>query len=335
MHNFSESAATSSGTDTAGQAGLSGPSGGRGFEHQALIYGSEQEFVDAMLPFVRAGVEAGEPVLIATQRLNVESLREALGADAAATQLLAAEEWYETSAQTKVKFGEWVASNSGGGRVRLIGEPPWPLGSEAGIRDWARYESVLNVSFAGLPVSLVCPYDTRLLPPSIIEHAESTHPEVHAHDGVGTSSRFREPQEFCRQLDRELASRRDPPVVKLEYGRDQLVEVRRLARDEASRAGLSPKRVEEVMLAVDEVATNGLVHGERPAALRIWRDPGELVFEVCDRGGTLDDPLAGQFPPPGHRPGGWGLWLSRLMSDALEVYRAPGRTCVRIHASVP
>ena len=44
-------------------------------------------------------------------------------------------------------------------RARLMGEPPWADGSEAQIRDWARHESVINVAFSGLPVSVVCPYD--------------------------------------------------------------------------------------------------------------------------------------------------------------------------------
>ena len=48
--------------------------------------------------------------------------------------------------------------------TRLIGEPPWAIGHEAQVRDWARHESVINVAFADRQVTFICPYDAQALP---------------------------------------------------------------------------------------------------------------------------------------------------------------------------
>jgi hypothetical protein len=53
----------------------------KGFVHQALIYGSDREFMDVALPFAEEGLRANEPTLVAVQGRHVENLRAALGGD--------------------------------------------------------------------------------------------------------------------------------------------------------------------------------------------------------------------------------------------------------------
>jgi hypothetical protein len=52
------------------------------FIHEALFYRSGGEFLAETVPFVRAGLAAGEPVLVALPPIGGAWLREALGADA-------------------------------------------------------------------------------------------------------------------------------------------------------------------------------------------------------------------------------------------------------------
>ena len=132
-----------------------------------------------------------------------ENLHAALGGTPTGVTLFSVEQWHETSARTRDKFGRWVAEHAGSrGRVRVIGEPPWAIGHEAQVRDWARHEAVLNVAFAEYPVSFICPYDATVLPPEIIEHA-AQHPSRDRRP-VGYTSRseaYEDPLEFCRRLD--------------------------------------------------------------------------------------------------------------------------------------
>ena len=53
--------------------------------------------------------------------------------------------------------------------------------------------------------------------------------------------------------------------------------------------------------------------------MRIWHQDGEIVFEVSDAGEGIQDALAGQLAPPRPASGGRGLWLTRLLCDAVEI----------------
>jgi anti-sigma regulatory factor (Ser/Thr protein kinase) len=305
-----------------------------GFVHQALIYGSEQELVDTALRYVKDGVGAGEPVLIRVRAANAKALREALGSDSQAVDLLPAEGWYETPIRTRRRLLAWAGEQSKGHRVRLLVEPLWPLDSAAGIREWARHEAILNVAFAGSPATFVCPYDAGSLPASIIEHATSTHPEIRGAGGVAGSERFVDPRAYCRRLDRDVSPHSGSPTAELRFGLRELEWVRGLVRRTARRAGLTEMAVYDLVAAVNEIATNALVHGKEPASMRVWDRAGELVFEVSDSGAGFSDPLAGQFKPDLSREGGLGMWIARSLVDAIEVRPGRSGTVVGIHASV-
>jgi anti-sigma regulatory factor (Ser/Thr protein kinase) len=55
---------------------------------------------------------------------------------------------------------------------------------------------------------------------------------------------------------------------------------------------------------------------------------------VSDAGEGISDVLAGQFTPPTAGVGGRGLWLTRLVCDAVEIRNEEGCT-VSIHATRP
>ncbi len=52
------------------------------FVHEALIYSSDDEFLAAIVPFLRAGLAAGQPCLAVVSEARIALLREALGEDA-------------------------------------------------------------------------------------------------------------------------------------------------------------------------------------------------------------------------------------------------------------
>lgn len=306
----------------------------KGLVHQALIYGSEQEFMDVALPFVEQGVASGEPTLVAVGEWNVENLRAALGDAPPGLTLASVERWYDTSARTRERLGRWVAERADRGRVRVMGEPPWAVGHPAQVRDWARHESVLNLAFSEYPVTFVCPYDARVMPEDILGHARSTHPEIVDSAGVTRSGGYEEPVEFCRRLDSAVDRPAGEPFAELRFGLADLPEVRRAVGAIATEAGLARSRADELVLAVNEVATNAVVHGGPPATLRFWHGDDEIVFEVSDGGDGIRDALAGQLAPPTAERGGRGLWLTRLLCDAVEIRNGTGCT-VSLHATVP
>ena len=306
-----------------------------GFVHQAQIYESEQDFLEAAVAFTRSGIGAGEPVLARVRGPNADALIDALGGDAYAVDIDAAERFFETPARTRSKLLDWARAHADGGRVRLIGEPPWPLSSAAAIREWARHEAVMNLAFAGLPVTFVCPYDARGLPASIIEHAEQTHPEIMRAGEVAESPAYVDPREFCGSLNDEARALNGSPAAELQVEAERLSSLRELVQGQAWEAGVAVGRIADIVLAVDEVATNALVHGAEPAVVRVWREPGELVFEVSDAGAGIDDPVAGQLLPSGDAAAGRGLWTARQLCDSVEFRRNPSGVAVTLHLTLP
>jgi anti-sigma regulatory factor (Ser/Thr protein kinase) len=315
------------------QGEASAPDGG--FIHSALIYESGNAFMDVGLPFVEQGIEAGEPTLVAVQASNIDNLRSTLGGEPEAVTLLSVDEWYESSARTRDKFVRWASEHAQSGRVRLMGEPPWAIGNDAAVRDWARYESVINVAFDGMPVSFLCPYDARELPPEIVEHAHRTHPEIAGPGGSVASDSYEDPHEFCRRLDTRVKPPEGDPSRVLAFNLAELQLVRRTVASAAVACGLSGSRADELALAVNEIASNAVIHGRPPTTLRIWQgNGGELICEVSDTGDGIKDALAGQLTPPPSKIGGRGIWLTRMLCDAVEIRTGVGCT-VSIHAAAP
>jgi hypothetical protein len=72
--------------------------------------------------------------------------------------------------------------------IRVVGEPVWAGCSDAEINAWIRYESLINLMFAPLPATIICPYDMRSVPREILADACRTHPEIAQSGGVGTPS---------------------------------------------------------------------------------------------------------------------------------------------------
>jgi transcriptional regulator with XRE-family HTH domain len=157
-----------------------GPASSPMLEHRALLYSTEDEFLNTAVPYMADGVDRSEAVLAVTTKPNSELLRERLGADAGGAEFAESAVWYRSPAGALESYRAFATAELEAGRpwVRIVGEPVWAGRSEDEIRLWTRYESLLNLYFAAWPVSIVCPYDERSLPPEISRHAHLTHPQT-------------------------------------------------------------------------------------------------------------------------------------------------------------
>jgi anti-sigma regulatory factor (Ser/Thr protein kinase) len=127
----------------------------------------------------------------------------------------------------------------------------------------------------------------------------------------------------------------DPPAAREELaftGRG-LDAVRNLVARCGAHAGLADTSREELVLAVNELATNSVQHGGGGGALRVWREPGALVCDVRDRG-FLRDPSVGRLPPPVDQHGGRGLWLVNRLCDRVQIRSSPDGTLVRVQMRI-
>jgi transcriptional regulator with XRE-family HTH domain len=148
--------------------------------HQALLYGSDAEFLDTAVPFLAEAVDRDEPALAVTTEANIELLRERLGRIARRIEFVERTAWYRTPSAA---LGGYLAFlqrelERGAAWVRILGEPPRANGSKSDLQGWTRYEALLNLAFAAEPVSVLCPYDERGCDKQIIARARATHPHL-------------------------------------------------------------------------------------------------------------------------------------------------------------
>jgi len=111
--------------------------------------------------------------------------------------------------------------------------------------------------------------------------------------------------------------------------------IRRYAALIGGEAGLVANHLGGLIIAVSEIATNGIVHGGGEVMLRAWREDQRLVIEVRDEGMGFADPLAGYCPPRPEEPCGRGLWMARQLCHLVQVRSGPEGTIVRLYAELP
>lgn len=303
---------------------------GHAFRHIALLYSGERAFLDATSEFIRDGIAAGEPTLVVVSARKIDLLRQELGADQA---LVCFADMAEVGTNPGAIISAWDdfvgAAVAEGRRVRGIGEPAWPGRSAEELVECHHHEALLNLAFADAPgFQLLCPYDVDGLDPVVLDSACQTHPYIQEDGMLGPSSVYRGDELAAAPFEEPL----DPaPAGAYEVGfdRDSLGAMRAFVAELAVDAGIDGDRREDLLLAVNELATNSIRHGGGRGRLRCWHQDGALTCEVTNRG-RIDSPLAGRRRPPPGGLNGYGLWLVNQVSDLVQVRADDEGTLVRM-----
>ncbi len=219
-----------------------------------------------------------------------------------------------------------------GRRFRGIGEQAWPGRSHAALAECRNHEELVNIAFADGPGwHLLCPYDVDELGPHVITSARATHPYLLDRDGPSSSADF-DPR-LIGWLGRDDPL--PPPATTTEaqggpFGPTSLGEIRSVVAAFASSAGVAPTRVDDFVLAMNELVGNSLRHGGGSGEVRLWVEADTVFGEVRDRG-SIADPLVGRRRPNPEQSGGRGLWIVNHVSDLVQLRSRPGSTVVRVH----
>jgi anti-sigma regulatory factor (Ser/Thr protein kinase) len=301
------------------------------FHHSALFYSGEDAFLEGALPFLEEAVAAEEPTLVAVASARIELLREALGSQA-----------------DKVRFADMHVLGSNPARIipawrcfleerapdkrpaRGIGEPIWAGRSEAELTECQRHESLLNVAFdGGQAWRLLCPYDLEALDDHVIEAARVSHPFLAQHGVSRMSDTYLCRHEATSPFHGELPMPCNQPQ-ELAFTSEELAPLRRFVSKRAADASLDSDRTADLVLAVNELATNSLRHGGGTGTLRIWTEADTLLCEVHDSG-HITEPLVGRTAPIPTRPTGRGLWVVNHLCDLVQIRSTPTGSIVRVH----
>ncbi|SFO21809.1 Anti-sigma regulatory factor (Ser/Thr protein kinase) [Geodermatophilus obscurus] len=301
-----------------------------GFRHDALLYDSAEELAAIAGPFLLEGLAAGDGAVIAAGPDVTAVLREAVDEDPLVL-VLDRNALYRSRTPTAITTFRGLAEQaSPGRRVRVVGEVDF--GATAADRhEWQRYEAVINSAFATSPLWGLCIFSTAL-PEPLLTTARQTHPHAVSAAGRTANPGYVDPAAYLAGLPvPEEPLEHTPPAFAVDDVTD-FVGLRRAVRRLLSAVDGPEDQIEDFLLAVDEMASNGIRHGRRPVSLRLWTAPGRLVCTIGDSGGGPSDPFAGYGPAHGEdlSAGGMGLWLARQLCDHVALRRDAHGSSVRL-----
>lgn len=304
-----------------------------GFRHDALFYAGTAEFVDRTAAFIDDSVTRREPILVFVSAEKIGLLRDRLGGEPDGVRFADMAQIGQNPARIIPAWREFVAEQApSSGRFRGIGEPIWAERSASELIECERHEALLNLAFADAPAWwLACPYDTGSLAPEVLEEAKRNHPHLIDGDERRESGTYRGLGDVASPFAEPLPEPASAPV-RYAFGgnREPLSVVREHVRNAASAFGLDRGRTADLILIVNEVATNSIRHGGGSGVLRIWEDGSSLICEVSDAG-QIQDPLIGRARPSSDRGSGFGLWLANQLCDLVQIRTFPTGSVVRLH----
>ena len=306
-----------------------------GHAHDAVLYGSDDELLEMVVPFLTDGAKSGEPTLVAMDAIKTAMIQDVIGQPAGITFFSPGD--YQrpaTSINTWFKRFQKLV-NQGATQIRAIGEIP-TIDVNAGWRGWASYESAINHAFEKFPLWGLCAYDTRLAGADVLQDVARTHPRLLTRSGDnGHNPHYEDPVSFLatqRTAGCHLVRDTTPEIVLL----DPTSEVARRAAGTAARsAGLSHTERQDLELALTELTTNAYLHGQPPVTVEMWWTPGSVIAAVSDSGAGPSDPLVGLVPVSPAAHGGRGLWITNQICDAVSLTATPDGFTARFAIGVP
>ena len=187
------------------------------------------------------------------------------------------------------------------------------------------HERLLDLAFADRPLRLLCPYDAAALGTDVLDGARSCHPwvaengrpAVPTEAGASTASVdvFSAPLSPPRPGPQVGFTRRTPPPRRGEV------------RSAAVASGVVRARLDDLVLAVNEIATNAVTHGGTRGAVRCWGEGGRFVCEVAG-GGTSPIPWSGAVDPTPTAPAaGVSGWPCSSATSSRSATPTEARSC--------
>jgi hypothetical protein len=290
------------------------------FAHEALFYRDEDDFLAGTTRFVADGVNAGEPVLVAVPEASIALLRERLGDLADQVHFIDMTEAGRNPG--RIIPGVLMAFSASAPQrpVRMVGEPVWPGRTELEYPACVQHEALINTAFEGRKGTLLCPYDASSLPDHVLKDAQRTHPVVIDGTKRVASEWYTDPAGLVDLYNVPLPP---PPSSAEQYNFSvgTLAHMRKVVTVYAS--WLRREQIEDLVLAVNELATNSILHASGRGVLRMWREGDTVVCEVSDSGSG--------FPPAFTGLSGFGIVMVNLLCDLVRTHTSHSGTTVRVY----
>jgi anti-sigma regulatory factor (Ser/Thr protein kinase) len=301
------------------------------FRHEALFYKGSSDYLAGTMEFIQTGLRLGEPVFVAVPGAKFDLLSTSLDGAGDRVQFADMAHLGRNPARI-IPAIRGFTDDHRDRRVRFIGEPIWAGRSPAESREATRHEALLNEAFAQTPMTVLCPYDTRALDAAVIADAWHNHPVVLEHETRRQSATYTDPAIMYAAQAHPL-ERAPQDAAVMQYGPGDLHRVRTMTRRFAGSSALSDDQTDDLVAAVNEIASNSLLHAGGAGTLRLWRTRTAACCEISDAG-HITDALAGRRAPGVSAEHGRGLWMANQFCDLTEIRSDQHGTIIRLHISV-
>jgi anti-sigma regulatory factor (Ser/Thr protein kinase) len=300
-----------------------------GLVHDAFLYRAADEYVGAIMTFLRGDGGSRPPALVAVPGRQLALLRTLLDDGLQPVTFANMDELGRNPARLTAAMRRFVERHNAA-PARLVTEAVRPGSAAALYSEIVLHEAVLDQALAGSAASVLCAVDATACSPEVLEDMAQTHSHL-VTDGERNAS-----PSYDATLAAALFERRLPTVPpssgQYSYRHDGLPALRRFVEAGAMRSGLPWEQVQDLVLAANEVATNSLVHAAGSGVTHLWADSdlGEVVCDLCDEG-YIAQLLAGRIAPSLFSRHGWGLWMVNQVCDLVEMRSGPWGTNIRLH----
>lgn len=140
------------------------------------------------------------------------------------------------------------------------------------------------------------------------------------------------------QTIRADALRADFPLAplkasRLEFGLDDLHDLRSLVAVAGAAGGLKPNQVSDLAVAASELAANSILHGGGRGLASVWGEGRVIFVEVADAG-TITDPNVGRRRPDPSAESGRGLYIAYQLCDEVAIDSNRSGTRIRLRMEI-
>ncbi|MBM2619397.1 ATP-binding protein [Actinoplanes sp. LDG1-06] len=296
--------------------------------HAALVYRDAQNLHDRLA----ADPPPGDHLVVLACRAENEA---AAGAALAGHEVLRADRPDIHTRPAAALAAYRRLRRTAGTAVTIVAEPETG-GTLSAWRRATRCETAVDLALAGSDVDIVCAYPATT-PHQLLADLVRAHPALLTPLGRRPNPDHADPADMLRRLAPRSprAAPPHPPALHITDG-GTLENLLAIRRDLAARlAGLPALVRTDFVAAVNEIATNGYLHGAPPLEISLWITGDTIECRVTDHGPGVSDPTLGYRPSPASgRRAGAGLWLARQLCDDIDLWRAGDAFTVRAATAV-
>ncbi len=294
--------------------------------HEALPYCGHEQFVASAVSVLRDALDRDERLMFLAGGAKLDDVRDGLGPDVDEVTMVATDEHGRNPSRITTMLHSFSVMDHGR-RALALNETVLPGLAAPTLQEAQLAESVLNASaLASWAMSIICLYDVDRLDADCRQEMRRDHPVIRG--DVGPNEDY-DADRLADLYRSELSPPTPSTARRLEAAGISLTKVREFVGSEARTHGLRDDRVDDLVLAANEIVTNSVRHGGGRCVVAMWVDADAVVCEVRDHGWARD-PIVGRLAPPAEAASGRGLWLANHLCDLLQIRSSPQGTAVRL-----